>query len=153
MGGSRMSFRGRAQRGAGTHIHRLIDGIPTVHRTGRGYGFRSRRFAAPRNDANVELCMTTAAFDFAPLFAPNLPAAAVKWTGLTRYYFIGGNNDREQIPVDALVEAANAVLRREGPTLANYGLASGPQGYLPLREFLVGKLKRDAGITCTVDDL
>src|SRR5262249_25447401 len=32
-------------------------------------------------------------------------------------------------------------------------LASGPQGYRPLREFLVGKLKRDAGITCTVDEL
>src|SRR3954467_7930422 len=95
----------------------------------------------------------TNAFDFAPLFAPNLPPAAAKWTGLTKYYFIGGNNDREQIPVDALVEAANAVIKREGPMLANYGLASGPQGYRPLREFLVGKLKRDAGISCTVDDL
>jgi 2-aminoadipate transaminase len=99
------------------------------------------------------LAMTMGAFDFASLFAPNLPAAAVKWTGLSKYYFIGGNNDREQIPVDALVEAATAVLRREGPTLANYGLASGPQGYRRLREFLVGKLKRDAGISCTVDDL
>jgi 2-aminoadipate transaminase len=99
------------------------------------------------------MAMTPGSFDFAPLFAPNLPAAAAKWTGLTKYYFIGGNNDRDQIPVDALVEAANAVLRREGPMLANYGLASGPQGYRPLREFLVGKLKRDAGISCTVDDL
>jgi 2-aminoadipate transaminase len=97
--------------------------------------------------------MTANAFDFAPLFAPNLPPAAVKWAGLTKYYFIGGNNDREQVPVDALVEAANTVLKREGPTLANYGLASGPQGYRPLREFLVGKLKRDAGIACTIDEL
>ena len=49
--------------------------------------------------------------------------------------------------------AVDAVMRREGRTLATYGLASGPQGYRPLREFLVKKLKRDAGIACTVDDL
>ena len=42
---------------------------------------------------------------------------------------------------------------REGRTLATYGLASGPQGYRPLREFLVAKLKRDAGIACTADDI
>jgi 2-aminoadipate transaminase len=72
---------------------------------------------------------------------------------LSKYYFIGGNNDREHVPVDDLIAAATAVLRREGPTLANYGLASGPQGYRPLREFLSGKLKRDAGITCTSDDI
>lgn len=57
------------------------------------------------------------------------------------------------MPLDELIEATNAVLRREGRSLATYGLAHGPQGYLPLREFLVTKLKRDAGITCTVDDL
>ena len=45
------------------------------------------------------------------------------------------------------------MLTREGRTLATYGLASGPQGYRRLREFLVGKLKRDAGIACTADDI
>src|ERR1700760_4474580 len=95
----------------------------------------------------------TDAFDYAPLFAPNLPAAAAKWNGLTKYYFIGGNNDRAQVPVDALVDAANTVLRREGPSLAHYGLDSGPQGYRPLRDFLVGKLKNHAGITCTRDEI
>jgi len=45
------------------------------------------------------------------------------------------------------------VLRREGKTLATYGLASGPQGYRPLREFLARKLKRDAGIGCNADDI
>jgi 2-aminoadipate transaminase len=44
-------------------------------------------------------------------------------------------------------------MRRKGRSLATYGLASGPQGYLPLREFLVGKLARDAGIACTADDI
>ena len=43
--------------------------------------------------------------------------------------------------------------KREGKTLATYGLASGPQGYRPLREFLATKLKRDAGIDCAADDI
>jgi 2-aminoadipate transaminase len=97
--------------------------------------------------------MTSAPFDFAPLLPAGLPAAAAKWTGLAKYSFIGGNNDPDQVPVEGLIEAVNAVLRREGKTLATYGLASGPQGYRPLREFLTAKLKRDAGIACTADDI
>jgi 2-aminoadipate transaminase len=56
--------------------------------------------------------MTSGSFDYAPLLAPNLPAPAVRFKGLPKYHFIGGNNDAAQIPVDALVAAANAVLRR-----------------------------------------
>ena len=97
--------------------------------------------------------MTSAAFDFAPLFPAGLPAPAARWTGLAKYNFVGGNNDPEQVPVEGLIDAANAVLRREGKTLATYGLASGPQGYRPLREFLTAKLKRDAGIDCVADDI
>src|SRR5476651_609434 len=97
--------------------------------------------------------MTTATFDFAPLLPAGLPAPAAKWTGLAKYSFIGGNNDPDQVPVDGLVDAVTAVLKREGKTLATYGLASGPQGYRPLREFLTAKLKRDAGIDCGADDI
>jgi 2-aminoadipate transaminase len=97
--------------------------------------------------------MTSAAFDFAPLLPAGLPAPAAKWTGLSKYSFIGGNNDPDQVPVEGLIEAVNAVLKREGKTLATYGLASGPQGYRPLREFLSAKLKRDAGIHCVADDI
>src|SRR5262245_48921068 len=97
--------------------------------------------------------MTSAAFDFAPLLPAGLPPPAARWTGLAKYSFVGGNNDAEQVPVDGLIDAVNAVLRREGKTLATYGLASGPQGYRPLREFLTAKLKRDAGIRCTADDI
>lgn len=95
----------------------------------------------------------TSSFDFAPLIPAGLPAPSARWTGLAKYSFVGGNNDSEQVPVDELIEAAGQALRREGRSLATYGLAHGPQGYLPLREFLVTKLKRDAGINCTVDDL
>jgi len=97
--------------------------------------------------------MTSAQFDFAPLLPAGLPAPAAKWAGLANYSFIGGNNDPDQVPVDGLIEAVNAVLKREGKTLATYGLASGPQGYRRLREFLTTKLKRDAGINCVADDI
>jgi 2-aminoadipate transaminase len=97
--------------------------------------------------------MASATFDFAPLLPAGLPAPAAKWTGLAKYSFIGGNNDPDQLPVEGLIEAVDAVLRREGRTLATYGLAHGPQGYGPLREFIVAKLKRDAGIVCAADDI
>src|SRR4249920_690570 len=97
--------------------------------------------------------MPSVKFDFAPLLPSGLPAPAAKWTGLAKYSFVGGNNDPDQVPVDGLIDAVNAVLKREGKTLATYGLASGPQGYRPLREFLATKLKRDAGIACAADDI
>ena len=97
--------------------------------------------------------MTAAPLDFAPLLAAGLPPPAAKYNGFPKYNFVGGHNDADHVPVDDLVAAADAVLAREGKTLATYGLASGPQGYRPLREFLVAKLKRDAGITCTADNI
>ena len=97
--------------------------------------------------------MASAMFDFTPLLPAGLPAPAAKWTGLARYSFVGGNNDPDQVPVEGLIDAVDAVLRREGKTLATYGLASGPQGYLPLRQFLTAKLARDAGIACAADDI
>src|SRR5712672_1049215 len=85
---------------------------------------REPRYRLSQREEQAEIFMTSAAFDFAPL-----------------------------LPADGLIDAANAVLRREGKTLATYGLANGPQGYRPLREFLTAKLKRDAGIICTADDI
>ena len=93
------------------------------------------------------------AFDFGPLFPPGTPAPAVRWTGSPRFNFTGGNNDPDAVPLDGLMAAAQSVLAREGRTLATYGLQSGPQGYRPLREFLAIKLKRDAGIGCSADDI
>src|SRR5882757_7490905 len=95
----------------------------------------------------------TNAFDFTPLLPAGLPPPAAKYTGLPKYNFTGGNNDAAELPLEGLIAAADAVLKREGRTLATYGLESGPQGYRPLREFLAAKLKRDAGMTCTYDDI
>jgi 2-aminoadipate transaminase len=93
------------------------------------------------------------AFDFTAVLAPGLPPPAARWSGFATYNFIGGHNDAALLPVDALVAAANAVLTREGATLATYGLNSGPQGYRPLREFLAAKLQRTADIACTADEI
>jgi 2-aminoadipate transaminase len=95
----------------------------------------------------------TAPFDFAPLLAPGTPAPAVKWNGFPKYNFIGGHNDPGNVPVEALIEAATTVLKREGVTLATYGLNSGPLGYRPLREFLSDKLEGHAGIDCSPDEI
>jgi len=97
--------------------------------------------------------MTARTFDFAPVLSAGLPPPAAKWTGAPSFNFTGGNNDPDRVPIDGLLAAADAVLRREGRTLATYGLASGPQGYRALREFLATKLKRDAGISCAFDDI
>ena len=96
--------------------------------------------------------MSTPSFDFVPLLRAGLPPPAVRWTGRVKYDFTGGNNDADSLPLDGLIAAADAVLRREGRTLSTYGLASGPQGYQRLREFLVAKLKADAGIACAAED-
>jgi 2-aminoadipate transaminase len=93
------------------------------------------------------------AFDFAPLLTPGLPPPAAKWASFAEFNFSGGHNDADRVPVDRLIEAATAVLRREGATLATYGLESGPLGYLPLRAFLVEKLRQHAGITCTAGEI
>ncbi len=93
------------------------------------------------------------AFDFTPLFASDLPPPAARWTGWAKYNFTFGNNDPDGIAIEDLKAAAVSALTREGRRLADYRLLTGPQGFKPLREFLVKKLKRDAGIACTADDI
>ena len=97
--------------------------------------------------------MTTTPFDFTALLPAGLPPAAARWTGRPKYDFTGGNNDPDALPLDGLIAAADAVLRREGRTLSIYGLNSGPQGYRALRDFLAIKLKSDAGMNCSADDI
>src|SRR5205085_8907336 len=104
---------------------------------------------ATAEDASVP----AAPFDYAPLLRPDLPPAAAKWSGFPKYNFVGGHNDADSVPVDGLIAAASRVLRREGKTLATYGLQSGAQGYLALREFIASKLARDAGLVCSTEEI
>ena len=97
--------------------------------------------------------MSAEPFDFTTILRAGLPLPAVRWTGRAKYDFTGGNNDPDNLPLDGLIAAAESVMKREGRTLATYGLASGPQGYRPLRDFLVSKLKADASIACSADDI
>ena len=92
-------------------------------------------------------------FDFTELLRPGLPPAATRWTGFPKYNFVGGHNDTDSVPVDGLVAAATAVLKREGSSLSTYGLTSGPLGYRPLREFIARKLAQDAGIACSIAEI
>lgn len=95
------------------------------------------------------MSMTPIPFDFTPLLPAGLPPVAVRWTARVKYDFTGGNNDPDALPLEGLIAAADAVLRREGRTFSTYGLNSGPQGCRALHDFLVGKLKADAGIACS----
>ena len=92
-------------------------------------------------------------FDFATRLRPNLPPGAARWGGFPPFNFIGGHNDAENLPAEALRAAADRVLAREGTTLATYQLESGPMGYRPLRHFISEKLARRAGMTVDPEDI
>ena len=93
------------------------------------------------------------AFDFSARVVQSLPVPASPYTGFPEFNFVGGHNDPGSLDVAALTEACRSVLSREGKTLATYCLDSGPQGYLPLRDYLVGKLKNYAEIDCTSEQI
>ena len=57
------------------------------------------------------------------------------------------------MPVDQLIVAATNVLAREGKSLANYGLQSGPQGYQPLRAFIANELIERTHMRFDADDI
>jgi 2-aminoadipate transaminase len=95
----------------------------------------------------------SASIDYSKLYSDGLPDAAPKWAPFPKYYFVGGNNDPEQIPIEGLVDAAASVLRREGSKLAIYNLGLGPQGYPGLRQFVADKSNRTRGFKVGIDDI
>jgi 2-aminoadipate transaminase len=94
------------------------------------------------------------ALDYSGHFRSGLPnPAAAPFKGFAPYYFIGGNNAGEALPIPALIQAASAAVEKEGPNLGTYNLKTGPQGYGPLRDWLVGRLKSWCAIDCTIDNI
>ncbi len=94
-----------------------------------------------------------ATIDYDALLAPDLPPPAPRWNGFAPYNFIGGNVDAASMPVEDMIAATASALRREGATLATYGLESGPLGYRPLREFVAAKLRKRSGLTVSPDNV
>ena len=93
------------------------------------------------------------AFDMLANFRDDRPAAPGAWVEPPDFAFVGGHNDPESIPFAGLAEAAVTVLRREGRNLATYNLGGSPQGYLPLREFVMSGLGARAGIAGSPDQV
>ena len=96
--------------------------------------------------------MTSNALDYSTLFNKDLPAPAAKWEGHPRYNFIGGHSDPDSVPMEGFIEAAANVFSGDPKYMSMYSL-DGPQGILPLRQFVVDKLKAHRGIDITVDEV
>ncbi len=92
-------------------------------------------------------------FDITSRFVQGLAEPAVKFAGFPPYNFIGGHNDPGLIPIEGLIDATSAVLRREGQKLAMYNLSQGPQGFIGLREFVAAKSRERRGMSPSPDDV
>ncbi len=93
-------------------------------------------------------------FDITTFFRTDLPdPAAAPWREFPKYNFVWGHNDADCVPVADLIAAAGRVLAAVGKDIAYYGLKSGLQGYLPLRQFVAEKLERRAAMSVTADQV
>jgi 2-aminoadipate transaminase len=86
-------------------------------------------------------------------FAANVPEPAQRFAAHPRYNFVGGQNDPNLVPKEALARAAADVLRRHGHCLAMYNMGESPLGFSELRAFVADKLKRHRGVECGPDDV
>src|SRR5260370_16928028 len=97
--------------------------------------------------------MSSSGFAYPHLFGKTVPPPAPRWPGNAKFNFIGGHNDRSLIPVDELIAATAAALKRDGAELALYSMGQGPLGYLGLRRFVAEKLSGWRGIGATHEDV
>lgn len=97
--------------------------------------------------------MTSNALDYSALFSSELPPPSAPWTGHPKYNFIGGHSDPDMVPMEGFIEAATNVFRGDPRNISMYNFDGGPQGIVPLRQFLVDKLAAHRGINTTVDDI
>jgi len=57
------------------------------------------------------------------------------------------------VPAEQLAQIMADIIREKGHHMAKYGMESGPQGHLPLREFICDFNKRHAGMDVTPDQV
>ncbi len=82
-----------------------------------------------------------------------LPAPSAPWSGLAKYNFATGHNDRSHIPIGPLADAASRVIKRHGADLALYNMGKDPLGYQGLREFVADKLAQMRGVQSGADNI
>jgi len=92
-------------------------------------------------------------FDFSNLLSQSASKHAEPFSGYPAHHFVGGNIDEPTVPVEALADAVSKVLRGQGNAMGKYGMNSGPQGHLPLREIVAQMLKRRAGMKVQPDEI
>lgn len=92
-------------------------------------------------------------FDFGSFLADVASNKASPFTGYPEHHFVGGNIDEPTVPAEALADAVGDVIRKYGTTMGKYGMDSGPQGYLPLREAVCDMLQRRADMSVTPDEV
>ena len=93
------------------------------------------------------------ALDYSAIFNRNLPAPAAQWAGHPRYNFIGGHSDPDMVPVEGFIESATRVFQGDPRNISMYNFDGGPQGIMPLRQFVVDKLAQHRGIEVTTDEV
>ncbi len=93
------------------------------------------------------------AFAFDASLSEKATAQAAPFKGYPPYHFVGGNIDEATVPADQLAQIMADIIREKGHHMAKYGMESGPQGHLPLREFICDFNKRHAGMDTTPDQV
>ena len=93
-------------------------------------------------------------FDFTPFLAAGLPAAGRRnGTDFPNTISSAATMTPSELPLDDLIAAATAVLRARAARSRTTGSKAVRSAIGALREFLVDKLSRDAGIACAADEI
>ena len=92
-------------------------------------------------------------FEFDSVLSGAATTTATRFSGHPPFHFVGGNIDEPTVPVEGRANAVGKVFRSRGHELAKYGMGSGPQGHLALREFVCDCLKRRNEMSITPDEV
>lgn len=93
------------------------------------------------------------AYAFETGLSEKAKATATPFNGYPPFHFVGGNIDEPTVPVDHFADIIADIIRNKGRAMAKYGMESGSQGYLPLREFICDCTHRHAGMQVTPEQV